>query len=112
MKATSLATGDLPTRSSVGHDQAFVDELDKKMPGTGVFVENLANVQKARPTVEQYPAISEALGQAVVSVMLGNPNRPRRWTPRPRPPTPRSPRSRRWQRGLARSHTGRCGSAF
>ena len=41
------------------------------MPGTGVFVENLANVQKARPTVEQYPAISEALGQAVVSVMLG-----------------------------------------
>lgn len=71
VKATSLATGDLPTRSSVGHDQAFVDELDKKMPGTGVFVENLANVQKARPTVEQYPAISEALGQAVVSVMLG-----------------------------------------
>ncbi len=71
VKTTSLATGDLPTRSSVGHDRAFVDELDKKMPGTGGFVENLANVQKARPTVEQYPAISEALGQAVVSVMLG-----------------------------------------
>jgi multiple sugar transport system substrate-binding protein len=28
-------------------------------------------VQKARPTVEQYPAISEALGQAIVSVLLG-----------------------------------------
>ncbi|KAA0111629.1 ABC transporter substrate-binding protein [Mycolicibacterium sp. P9-22] len=71
VRTTSLATGDLPTRSSIGHDPAFVGELDQKLPGTGVFVENLANVEKARPTVEQYPAISEALGQAIVSVMLG-----------------------------------------
>ncbi|MDF2585423.1 MAG: transporter substrate-binding protein [Mycobacterium sp.] len=71
VRTTSLATGDLPTRSSIGHDAAFVGELDQKLPGTGVFVENLANVEKARPTVEQYPAISEALGQAIVSVMLG-----------------------------------------
>lgn len=35
------------------------------------FVENLNNVEKVRPQVEQYPAISEALGQAIVSVMLG-----------------------------------------
>ena len=41
------------------------------MPGTETFVENLSNVKKVRPTVEQYPAISEALGQAIVSVMLG-----------------------------------------
>ncbi len=34
-------------------------------------MENLSNVKKVRPTVEQYPAISEALGQAIVSVMLG-----------------------------------------
>jgi multiple sugar transport system substrate-binding protein len=34
-------------------------------------VENLANVRKVRPAVEQYPAISQALGQAIVSVMLG-----------------------------------------
>lgn len=67
----SLGTGDLPTRASVGEDQAFVAELDKGLPGVGVFVENLGNVEKARPTVEQYPAISEALGQAIVSVLLG-----------------------------------------
>jgi multiple sugar transport system substrate-binding protein len=34
-------------------------------------VQNLSNVKKVRPQVEQYPAISEALGQAIVSVMLG-----------------------------------------
>lgn len=71
VKAFSMGTGDLPTRASVGADRAFVDQLDEGLPGVGVFVENLSNVQKARPTVEQYPAISEALGQAIVSVMLG-----------------------------------------
>jgi multiple sugar transport system substrate-binding protein len=34
-------------------------------------VQNLANVKTVRPTVEQYPSVSEALGQAIVSVMLG-----------------------------------------
>ncbi len=71
VKSFSLATGDLPTRSSVGQDQAFVGQLDQKLPGVGVFVQNLSNVRKARPTVQQYPAVSEALGQAIVSVMLG-----------------------------------------
>ena len=41
------------------------------LPGSTTFVENLNNVKKVRPQVEQYPAISEALGQAIVSVMLG-----------------------------------------
>ncbi|MDG4666550.1 ABC transporter substrate-binding protein [Mycobacterium sp. 236(2023)] len=71
VKAFSLGTGDLPTRSSVGEDKAFVAQLDEGLPGVSVFVENLANVQKARPTVEQYPAVSEALGQAIVAVLLG-----------------------------------------
>lgn len=71
VETTSLATGDLPTRISVGQDQAFVDKLNENLPGSAVFVENLSNVQKARPTVEQYPAISEALGQAIMSVLLG-----------------------------------------
>lgn len=71
VKSTSLTTADLPTRVSVGDDKAFVDELNQKQPGTGVFVENLNNVKKARPTVAQYPKISEALGQAIVSVLLG-----------------------------------------
>ncbi|CAN5701147.1 ABC transporter substrate-binding protein [soil metagenome] len=71
VKTTSLATGDLPTRVSVGQDQAFVDKLNENLPGTGVFVSNLSNVKKVRPAVEQYPDISEALGQAIMSVMLG-----------------------------------------
>jgi len=71
VKAFSLGTGDLPTRISVGQDQTVVDKMDENLPGSKVFVENLSNVKKVRPTVEQYPAISEALGQAIVSVMLG-----------------------------------------
>ncbi|MGH3640139.1 MAG: ABC transporter substrate-binding protein [Mycobacterium sp.] len=71
VKTFSLGTGDLPTRTSVGQDQAVVAKMDEQLPGVGVFVQNLSNVKKARPTVEQYPAISEALGQAIVSVMLG-----------------------------------------
>jgi multiple sugar transport system substrate-binding protein len=71
VKTFSLATGDLPTRVSVGEDQAFVDKLNENLPGSATFVENLSNVKTVRPTVEQYPDISEALGQAIVSVMLG-----------------------------------------
>ncbi|OBC17071.1 sugar transporter [Mycobacterium sp. 852013-50091_SCH5140682] len=71
VRAFSLGTGDLPTRVSVGQDPAFRDKLNEKLPGSATFVENLANVKKVRPTVEQYPAISEALGQAIVAVMLG-----------------------------------------
>ena len=71
VKEFSLGTGDLPTRTSVGQDPALVAKLDEMLPGVGVFVQNLANVKKARPTVAQYPAVSEALGQAIVGVMLG-----------------------------------------
>ena len=71
VKAFSLGTGDLPIRTSVGQDQAVLDKLNENVPGTAAFVENLSNVKKVRPQVEQYPAISEALGQAIVSVMLG-----------------------------------------
>jgi len=71
VKTFSLGTGDLPTRASVGQDPAFVAKLDEQLPGSATFVENLSNVKKVRPTVEQYPAISEAMGQAVVAVMLG-----------------------------------------
>jgi multiple sugar transport system substrate-binding protein len=71
VKAFSLGTGDLPTRQSIGQDAAFRDQLNEKLPGSAAFVENLSNVKSVRPTVEQYPAISEALGQAVVAVMIG-----------------------------------------
>jgi multiple sugar transport system substrate-binding protein len=71
VKAFSLGTGDLPIRASVGQDQTVLTKLNENVPGTATFVENLSNVEKVRPTVEQYPDISEALGQAIVSVMLG-----------------------------------------
>jgi multiple sugar transport system substrate-binding protein len=71
VKSFSLATGDLPTRLSVGEDQAVLTKLNENLPGSSTFVQNLSNVKMVRPQVEQYPAVSEALGQAIVSVMLG-----------------------------------------
>ena len=71
MKAFSLGTGDLPTRTSIGQDPAVLNQLNETLPGTSAFVENLSNVKKVRPTVEQYPDVSEALGQAIMSVLLG-----------------------------------------
>jgi multiple sugar transport system substrate-binding protein len=71
VKTTSLATGDLPTRESVGSQASFQKQLDQNLPGSSTFVQNLSNVKKARPSLEQYPAISEAMGQAIVSVLLG-----------------------------------------
>ena len=71
IQSTSAATGELPTRTSVGQDPALVAELTQKVPGTETFIENLSNVKKARPTVPQYPTISQALGQAIGSVLLG-----------------------------------------
>ena len=66
----SLATGHLPTRASVEKLPGF-SQFDKNFPGTGTFVQNLTNVTKARPQVTQYPQISQFLGQAIVSVLLG-----------------------------------------
>ncbi len=71
VKSFSLATGDLPTRASVGDQASFVKQLNDKLPGTAAFVANLANAKKARPQVTQYPKISEALGNEIVSVLLG-----------------------------------------
>lgn len=67
----SLATGDLPTRESVGSDPDVVNQMNDKLPGLKTYVENLSNVKQARPQVEQYPKISEALGNAIVGVLLG-----------------------------------------
>jgi multiple sugar transport system substrate-binding protein len=66
----SLATGHLPTRASVEKLSGF-SQFDKNFPGTGTFAENLTNVTKARPQVTQYPQVSTFLGQAIVSVLLG-----------------------------------------
>jgi multiple sugar transport system substrate-binding protein len=66
----SLATSHLPIRASVEQMPGFA-AFDQKYPGVGTFAQNLANVQKARPQVEQYPEISSDLGQALVAILQG-----------------------------------------
>ena len=68
--ADSLACGHLPTRVSVTKMPAFA-AFKKKYPGIDIFAANVANLEKARPVLKTYPQISEALGQAIVAVMLG-----------------------------------------
>jgi multiple sugar transport system substrate-binding protein len=71
MKADALATGHLPFRLSVIEDTAFIEEFGSAFPGVDVFAENLANVEQARPVLAAYPQVSEAMGLAIVSAMLG-----------------------------------------
>jgi len=66
----SLATSQLPTRASVLDLPGFAD-FEQLYPGVGEFATNLENVVKARPQIPQYPQVSQFLGQAVVSVLLG-----------------------------------------
>jgi multiple sugar transport system substrate-binding protein len=66
----ALATGDLPIRKSEV-EQAGYKRYVKKYKGIGTFVQNLANAKKARPVTDKYPRISQAIGQAVVAVLLG-----------------------------------------
>ena len=71
VKQEDLATGHLPIRLSVAEDQAFLDDFAAALPGVDVFAENLANVEQARPVLAVYPQISEAMGLAIVSALLG-----------------------------------------
>ncbi|HEX6339676.1 ABC transporter substrate-binding protein [Umezawaea sp.] len=67
----ATATGHLPIRRSELTLPGYA-EFERKYPGTTVFVDNLAkNVDKARPNTAEYPKISQALGTAVQSVLLG-----------------------------------------
>jgi len=65
-----LACGHLPLRASELKMPDFQQYLDK-YSGIQTFVENEQNALKARPVTPKYPAVSEALGQAIVSVLLG-----------------------------------------
>lgn len=66
----SLATGHLPTRASVEKMPGFA-AFATSFPGIDAFAKNLANVKKARPSIAQYPQISQLIGNAVTSVLLG-----------------------------------------
>lgn len=71
VKKFSLATGDLPIRQSVGNDPGVVKQMNAQLPGLKTYIDNLSNVKQARPQVAEYPKISEALGNAIVGVLLG-----------------------------------------
>ena len=66
----SLDTSHLPTRASVAAMSAF-QAFFTTYPGTQVFVDNLKNVLQARPSIPQYPRVSTALGQAIVTALQG-----------------------------------------
>jgi len=66
----SLDTSHLPTRATVADMPAF-QPFFTTYPGTQVFVDNLKNVLQARPSIPQYPRISTALGQAIVTALQG-----------------------------------------
>ena len=67
----SMTSGHLPIRNSIVQEPGFLEDFDKKFPGEGLFAENLANVTKARPVITSYDQISRLMGEAVVTVMLG-----------------------------------------
>ncbi|MFD5830042.1 ABC transporter substrate-binding protein [Lentzea sp. NPDC060358] len=67
----AMETGHLPIRQSEIALPKYA-EYEEKYPGAKVFVENLEkNVTKSRPNIPQYPKISQVLGTAVQSVLLG-----------------------------------------
>ena len=66
----ALATGQLPIRRSELRLPQY-KQFVTKYKGVGTFVVNLANGRKSRPSIATYPRISDAVGQAVQSVLLG-----------------------------------------
>ncbi|HEY7487081.1 MAG TPA: ABC transporter substrate-binding protein [Streptosporangiaceae bacterium] len=67
----AIATGDLPLRQSETRLPGYQQFLER-YPGNKVFVDNLAkNVTKSRPNIPAYPKVSQVIGTAVQSVLLG-----------------------------------------
>jgi multiple sugar transport system substrate-binding protein len=67
----SIATGHLPLRQSETRLPGYQDFLER-YPANKIFVENLEkNVTKSRPNIAAYPKISQVIGTAVQSVLLG-----------------------------------------
>ena len=54
-----------------GELESFLKDFGDVFPGVDVFAENLSNVEQARPVLASYPQVSEAMGLAIVSAMLG-----------------------------------------
>ena len=66
-----IATSTLPLTKAETELPEYQSVYLKKYPTMEVFVANMDNATKARPTVASYPKISAAVGQAVQAVLLG-----------------------------------------
>jgi len=62
-------SGSLPTRSDLQDLPEFA-EYERSLPGLDAFVANL-ELARVRPTIAEYPQISQALGKAVASMLNG-----------------------------------------
>jgi multiple sugar transport system substrate-binding protein len=60
--------GSLPLRKGTAEQPAWKDYQDKT-PGLSVFVAGLEGA-RTKPTIAAYPQVSEAVGQALVAVLL------------------------------------------
>jgi multiple sugar transport system substrate-binding protein len=65
-----ILTGALPVRAATLKQPDYQQFLDK-YPGVGVWADNLKNATQVRPVIASYPKISSAVGESVVSVLLG-----------------------------------------
>ena len=61
--ACAQQAGSLPTRPDVLDQPGYQDYVES-LPGLGKFVDNLDNA-RVRPTVAEYPEISQAMGKAI-----------------------------------------------
>lgn len=64
-----MESGSLPLTSDVEKAKGF-DDYENSLPGLKAFVENTERA-RIRPTIPQYPRISEAVGSAVAKVLYG-----------------------------------------
>jgi multiple sugar transport system substrate-binding protein len=61
--------GSLPLTKDVDKAEGF-DAYRNSLPGLPKFIEN-TKLARTRPTIKQYPQISQAMGKAVASVLYG-----------------------------------------
>jgi len=64
-----VKAGSLPLRKSTAQQAVWTDHV-KEIEGLQTFVDVLENA-KVRPTIQNYPQLSEAMGKAIASVLLG-----------------------------------------
>jgi multiple sugar transport system substrate-binding protein len=64
--------GSLPTRTDMADLPSYPD-YEKSLPDLDKFVDNL-ELARIRPTVAEYPQISQAVGKAIASILQGRSN--------------------------------------